>query len=129
VTTTSATGLVRDPLTAILAVAGVACVVVALLVGSGVAGAVVGSCVVLVLYLLEAAAVRRGEREASFARAMLIGVVGMVVRLLVAVGVLVAIGVLWRSQFSAAALSLAAVYTVYVFGRLWRHPAVTAGDR
>jgi hypothetical protein len=129
VTGTGTPGLVRDPLTAILAVAGVACVVVALLVGSGAAGAVVGSGVVLVLYLLEAAAARRGAREASFARAMLIGVGGMAVRLLVAIGVLVAVGVLWRSQFAAAALSLAAVYTVYLFGRLWRHPAVPAGDR
>jgi hypothetical protein len=129
VTGTRAPGLVRDPLTAILAVAGVACVVVALLVGSGVAGAVVGSCVVLVLYLLEAAAARRGAREDSFARAMLIGVGGMALRLLVAIGVLVAVGLLWRSQFAAAALSLAAVYTVYLFGRLWRHPAVPAGDR
>jgi hypothetical protein len=116
--------VLRDPVAAILAAAVTACVVVALLTGRHAAGAAAGALLVPLYWLGERAAARLGAREATFARALLVGLGGMVARLAVVLGVLVAIGVLWRDQFAAAAVAFLATYTVYMFLRLWRNPAV-----
>lgn len=112
----------------VLAVAVVACVAVAALAGGTVWSAAVGSLLVVVYWLLERLFARLGAKG-SFGHGMAVGVGGMAVRLALVVGVLVAIGVTARDAFASAALAFLATYTVYMFARLWHHPAVPADGR
>jgi hypothetical protein len=115
----------REPILFILLAMVVLSAVVALLAGAAVAAAAGGAALVLVVWLIERASIRLGDRG-SFAHGLLVGLAGMVVRLAVVLGALVAVGVLAdRATFTAAVVSFVAAYTVYVFARLWRHPAVS----
>ena len=97
----------------------------ALLAGGDPLSAFAGALLVVGLWLLELAAVRAGSRG-SFAHGLLVGLLGMVIRLAVALGILVAVGVLAsRATFVAFVLGFVASYTIYLFVRLWRPPAVS----
>ncbi len=117
--------ILKEPVALILGVAAAMCALVAFAVGGSPIAAAAGSLLVLLYWFAERSTARLGERG-SFNQALLVGFAGMVVRLGVVVAVLIAIGVLWRPQFASAAAAFLATYTVYIFARLWRHPA-TAG--
>jgi hypothetical protein len=105
----------------------VASAAVAALAGQTVWAAACGSALVLLMWAVEEAVARLG-REGSFGHAMVVGLTGMVVRVGLAVAALVAIGLAARRSFPEAALAFVVTYTVYIFARLWRHPAVPAGQ-
>jgi len=105
----------------------VACTAVAGLLGESMWAAACGSAVVLAMWAIEKAAVRAGN-EGSFGHGMSVALGGMVARMALALGVLVAIGLAASPEaFAAAALAFAATYTVYNVARLWQHPAVPGG--
>jgi hypothetical protein len=114
----------QEPILALLL--GLACVsgIVSALVGADVLLAVLGSLLVVVIWFIERQAARVGSRG-SFNRAILVGLSGMVLRLGVAVGGLLVIALVDRPALASAAISFLATYTVYLFARLWRHPAIT----
>jgi len=114
----------QEPIVALLL--ALACVsgIVAALVGADVLFAVIGSVLVVVLWFIERQAARVGGRG-SFNRAILVGLSGMVLRLGVAVGGLLVVALVDRPALASAAISFLATYTVYLFARLWRHPAIT----
>jgi hypothetical protein len=115
----------HEPIPLVLVATTVAVAAVVLLAGGDVVAAAGGSLLVVVLWLLERFTVRAGERG-TFARGLLVGLLGMVVRLAVALGVLVAVGLLAsKATFTAFVIGFIAAYTVYCFVRLWRHPAVS----
>ena len=115
--------ILNEPVALILGAAAAMCVVVALAVGGSPLAAAAGSLLVLLYWLAERWTARLGERG-SFNQALLVGFAGMVVRLVAVLAALIAIGVLWRAQFASAVAAFLATYTVYIFARLWRHPAV-----
>jgi hypothetical protein len=109
----------------------VACTAAAALAGQTAWAAACGATVVLVMWMLEKLTVRLGSRG-TVAHGIGVGVAGMVVRMALAVGVLVAIGLAARPSFKEATFAFLASYTVYIFARLWQNPAVpdrTATDR
>lgn len=111
----------------IIAILVVACTAVAALLGEAAWAAACGSGVVVAMWAIEKLAARVGG-EGSFAHGMAVGLGGMMARMALAVGALVAIGLAAsRQAFIAAALAFATTYTVYNLTRLWRHPAVPAG--
>lgn len=105
----------------------VVCATVAALLGRSAWAAACGSGVVIAMWAIEKFAARVGG-EGSFAQGMAVGLGGMMARMALAVGALVAIGLAASKQaFIAAALAFATTYTVYNVARLWRHPAVPTG--
>ena len=105
----------------------VACTAVAGLLDESMWAAACGSAVVLAMWAIEKAAVRAGN-EGSFGHGMSVALGGMVARMALALGVLVAIGLAASPEaFAAAALAFAVTYTVYNVARLWHHPAVPDG--
>ncbi|HMK93662.1 MAG TPA: hypothetical protein VK576_11750 [Thermoleophilia bacterium] len=115
----------REP--ALLTLLATAAVVagVALLAGGDAVAAAGGVLLAAVLWLLERLTVRLGERG-SFSHGLMVGLLGMVLRVAIAIGVLAAVGVLAdRATFTAFVLGFVTGYTVYLFIRLWRHPAVS----
>jgi hypothetical protein len=115
----------REPILVVLVALVVACTVVAALVGASPWAAACGSGVVLVMWLVDKLAARSGS-EGTFAHGLAVGLAGMGLRIGLALGVLVVIGVFARPVFVDATLAFVATYTVYNFARLWRHPAVPA---
>ena len=102
------------------------CAVVAALAGRDVVTALIGALLVVVYWAIERLAVRVGARG-SFQWAMAVAVGGMVLRLTIVVGGLVAVGLVDRSGFIEAVVSFVVVYTVYLGVRLWRYPVVGVG--
>lgn len=100
----------------------------AALLGREAWAAVLGAGLVVVYWLLELLAARLGARG-SFANALAVGLGGMVARLAVVLGVLVAIGLFARPAFPEAALSFLLVYSTYQVLRLFAHPALSAHPR
>jgi hypothetical protein len=103
-------------------------VAAAVALGEAVWAAALGSCLVVVYWLLERLFAHLGSKG-SFGHGMAVGVAGMAVRLALVVGVLIAIGLVARDDFATAALAFLGTYTIYMFARLWRHPALPAGHR
>ena len=102
----------------------VVCTAIAALLGESAWAAACGSGVVVIMWVVEKLAARVGG-EGSFAHGMAVGLGGMMARMALAIGALVAIGLAAsREAFIAAVLAFAATYTVYNVARLWRHPAV-----
>jgi hypothetical protein len=123
------TTIVRsEPLIPVFVAAVVLSVVLAAALGEAVWAAALGSGLVVVYWLLERLFARLGSRG-SFGHGMAVGVAGMAVRLALVVGVLIAIGLAARDDFATAALAFLGTYTIYMFARLWHHPAVPANDR
>jgi len=115
----------QEPLPALLL--GLACLsgIVAAAVGADVVMAVVGALLVTVIWVLERQAARTGG-SGSFNRAVLVGLAGMALRLAIVVVAFVVIALADRSGLPAALAAFTATYTIYLFARLWRHPAVTS---
>ena len=115
----------REPALPVLLATAAAVAGVALLAGGDAVAAAGGALLAAVLWFLERLTVRLGERG-SFGHGLLVGLLGMVLRLAVSLGVLAAVGVLAdRDTFTAFVLGFLTGYTVYLFVRLWRHPAVS----
>jgi len=115
----------REPAGFVLLATAAAVAGVALLAGGDAVAAAAGALLAVVLWLLERLTVRLGQRG-SFGHGLAVGLLGMVVRLAVALGALTAVGV-WaaKTTFTAFVLGFITGYTVYLFVRLWRHPAVS----
>jgi hypothetical protein len=117
--------LKQEPILVVLL--GLACLsgVVAAVAGSDVVTAIIGALLVAAIWLIERVAARAGS-TGSFGHALFVGLAGMVVRLTIALGALLVIVVVDRPGFASAAVAFLGVYTIYMFARLWRHPAVTS---
>jgi len=117
--------LKREPAVLVLLATAAAVAGVALLAGGDAVAAAAGALLVVGLWLLEKLTVRLGERG-SFGHGLAVGLLGMVLRLAVAIGVLAAVGVLAdKATFTAFVLGFVTGYTAYLFVRLWRPPAVS----
>ena len=117
----------RDPLLIVAVVMFVTCVATALVLERSVWAAACGSGVVVAMWAVEKATVRRGS-EGSFGHGVAIGVGGMMVRVALVIGVLGVVAVAASREAAIdATLAWAASYTIYNIARLWWHPAVPAG--
>jgi len=114
----------REPILAILVALVAASAATAALAGGSVWAAACGAAVVVGVWGLERLVAHLGA-GGSFGRGVAVGLAGMAARVALAVGALAAIGIAARAEFLDAALAFIVTYTVYVFARLWRHPAVT----
>ncbi len=111
----------REPVPALLLALSLGCAGVAAAAGRDVVTALIGALLVVVYWAVERLAARIGA-HGTIQLAMVIGVVGMVVRLTIVVGGLVIIGLVDRPGFLDAIVSFVVVYTVYLGVRLWRFP-------
>jgi len=115
----------REPVPALLLALSAGCAVVAAAAGRDVVTALLGALLVVVYWAIERLAARFGARG-SLQWAMVVGVVGMVLRLAIVVGGLVIIGLVDRPGFVDAVVALVVVYTIYLGVRLWRFPVFNA---
>lgn len=105
------------PLT--LVAATVICVVVTAIAGRPVWAAALGAGLVLAYWAMEALTWRRARGRRDLALGLAVG--GMAVRLAVALGVLVLVGVLARAAFATTALAFLACFTVYLGVRFFMY--------
>lgn len=105
-----------------LVATAVACIAVAFVAGQPLWAAALGGGLILVYWAIEALTWRRARDRRDLALGLAVG--GMAVRLAVALGVLIAVGVLARPAFATTALSFLACFTVYLVVRLFTYPAV-----
>ena len=115
----------RELVPALLIALSAGCAVVAAAAGRDVVTALIGALLVVVYWAVERLATRIGGRG-TIQWAMVVGVVGMVVRLMIVVGGLVIVGLVDRPGFLDAIVSFVVVYTVYLGVRLWRFPILHA---
>jgi hypothetical protein len=108
----------------VLVVLVVASAVGAALAGQAAWAAACGSALVLAMWSVEVAVARLG-RSGTFGHAVALGLAGMALRVGLAIAVLVVIGIAARPAFPEAALAFVVTYTVYIFARLWWHPAIS----
>ncbi|HEY5388837.1 MAG TPA: hypothetical protein VIL79_13160 [Thermoleophilia bacterium] len=100
-----------------LVAAAVVCIAVAVLAGRPVWAAALGAGLVLVYWALEALTWRRVRARRGLALDLAVG--GMAVRLAVAIGVLVLVGLVARAAFATTALAFLACFTVYLGVRVF----------
>ena len=100
-----------------------ACVAAAL--GRPIWAVSLGAALVPAYWALELLAVRRA-RGASDMGSVAVALGGMAARFVLVLGVLVIVGIVRRAAFADAALGFLAVYTVYMFIRLFANPARAA---
>jgi len=110
----------REPVLVLLLGLTAASAVVAAVLGRDIVTALVGALLVVVYWLLESAFSRLAERG-SIQRAMMIGAIGTLTRIVVVVGGLVIVALVDRPGLVEAIVSFVVVYTVYLAVRLWRY--------
>ena len=110
----------REPVLVLLLVLTAASVAVAAALGRDVVTALVGALLVVAYWLLESAFTRLADRG-SIQRAMMIGAIGTLTRIVVVVGGLVVVALVDRPGLIDAIASFVVVYTVYLAVRLWRY--------
>jgi hypothetical protein len=103
----------------VLVAATVVCVAVAALAGQPVWAAALGAGLVLAYWAIEALTWRRARERRGLALGLAVG--GMAVRLAVALGVLVLVGVFARTAFATTALAFLACFTVYLGVRFFMY--------
>jgi hypothetical protein len=108
----------------LLALAAVAAVAAGL-AGRDALAAFVGALLVVIYCVVELLCAWIGG-TGSFRRAMVVGAVGTVVRLVLAVGGLTIVALVDRPGLLDAIVAFVVVYTVYLGVRLWRHPLLAA---
>jgi len=115
----------RESVPALLLALAAGAAVVAALVGRDALAAFVGASLVVVYCVVELLCAWIGS-TGSFRRAMVVGAVGTVVRLVLAVGGLTIVALTDRAGLLDAIIAFVVVYTVYLGLRLWRHPLLAA---
>lgn len=100
-----------------------ACATVAAFVGQPAWAAAAGAGLAFVYWALEALTWRRAKDREGLALGLALR--GMAIRLVVVLAALIAIGLLDRPSFAAAALSFLVAFTVYVLVRPFMYPAAT----
>ena len=105
--------------------------VVAAVLGQPAWAAAVGAGLMLLYWGLEVLAWRRGEASASMSGAVGVALAGMVLRLAVVVGLLVALALLARDAFTTAIVAFIVALTLYTALRLYWYAdaAAHAGAR
>jgi hypothetical protein len=102
--------------------------VVAVLLGKSVWATSLGAALVVVYWLLELLFIRRA-RQASSGGAVAVTLAGMLVRFVIVLGSLVALGVWRRPVFLDAVVGFLGAYTVYMMVRLLSKPALPAHSK
>lgn len=115
----------RESVPVLLLVLAVVAAVVAALAGRDALAAFVGALLVVIYCIVELLCAWIGS-TGSFRRAMVVGMIGTVVRLALAVGGLTIVALVDRAGLLDAIIAFVAVYTVYLGVRLWRHPLLAA---
>jgi len=110
----------REPVLVLLLALSAASAIVAAVLGRDVVTALVGALLVVVYWLLESLTARLAA-QGSIQRAMMIGAIGTISRLVVVVGGLVVVALVDRPGLVDAIVSFVVVYTVYLAVRLWRY--------
>jgi len=94
--------------------------IAAAILGRDVVTALAGALLVVLYWLLESLTARLAA-QGSIQRAMMIGAIGTITRLVVVVGGLVIVALVDRPGLVDAIVSFVVVYTVYLAVRLWRY--------
>jgi len=115
----------RESVPVLLLVLAALAAVVAALAGRHAVAAFVGALLVAVYCVVELLCARIGS-TGSFRRAMVVGAVGTVVRLVLAVGGLTIIALVDRPGLLDAIVAFVVVYTAYLGVRIVRHPLLVA---
>lgn len=103
----------------VLVATSVVCIVVAVLAGRPVWAAALGAGLVLAYWAMEAFTWSRARERRGLALGLAVG--GMALRLAVALGVLVLVGVFARAAFATTALAFLACFTVYLGVRFFMY--------
>ncbi len=115
----------RESVPVLLLILAALAAVVAALAGRHALAAFVGALLVVIYCVVELLCARIGS-TGTFGRAMVVGAVGTVVRLVLAIGGLTIVALVDRPGLLDAIIAFVAVYTVYLGVRLWRHPLLVA---
>jgi hypothetical protein len=108
----------------VLVAATLVCVVVAVLAGQPVWAAALGGGLVVAYWAMEAFTWRHARERRGLALGLAVG--GMALRLAVALGVLVLVGVVARAAFATTALAFLACFTVYLGVRFFMYTPLAA---